>query len=65
MVPYLIFKSSSHFQFIFVYGERACSNIIDFHEAVQLSQYQLLKTLSFSHWIFLPTLSKIIDCRFN
>ena len=59
MVPYLIFKSLSHFQFIFVYGERACSNINDLHEAVQLSQYQFLKRLSFSHWMFLPTLSKI------
>ena len=42
----LIFKSLSHFEFIFVYGMRVCSNFIDLHAAVQLSQYYLLKRLS-------------------
>ena len=59
MVSCLIFKSLSYFQFIFEYGVRECSNFVDLHAAVQLSQCQLLKTLSFLHCIFLPPLSKI------
>ena len=47
MVSCLIFKSLSPFQFIFVYGERVCSNYIDLHVAVQLSQHHLLKRLPF------------------
>ena len=49
MVSSLIFKSLSHFEFIFVYGMRECSNFIDLHAAVQLSQHHLLKRLSFLH----------------
>ena len=30
MVSCLIFKSLSHFEFIFVYGVKGCSNFIDF-----------------------------------
>ena len=48
MVSCLIFKSLRHFEFIFVYGVRVCSNFIDLHAAVQLSQHHLLKRLSFS-----------------
>ena len=59
MVSCLMFKSLSHFEFIFVYGERVYSNFIDLHVAVQLSQHHLLKRLFFSHCIFLPPLSKI------
>ena len=33
MVSYLIFRSLSHFEFIFVYGVMECSNFIDLHEA--------------------------------
>ena len=62
MVSGLTFKSSVHFELIFVYGERVCSNYIDLHATVQLSQHHLLKRQSFSHCIFLPPLSKI-DCR--
>ena len=29
----LMFKCLSHFEFIFVYGERVCFNFIDFHVA--------------------------------
>ena len=47
MVSYLIFKSLSHFEFIFVCGVRECSNCIDIHSAVQLSQHHLLKRLPF------------------
>ena len=59
MVSGLTFKSLSHFKFIFVSGASKCSNVIDLHAAVQLSQYYLLKRLSFLHRIFLPRLLKI------
>ena len=39
MVSCLTFRSLNKFVFIFVYGMRLCSNFIDFHVAVQLSQY--------------------------
>ena len=47
-----------HFEFIFVYGVRKCSNFILLH-AVQFSQHHLLKRLFLPHCIFLPPLSKI------
>ena len=59
MVSCLIFNSLSHFEFIFGYGVRVCSNFIDLHAPVQLSQHHLLKRLSFFHCIFLPPLLKI------
>ena len=59
MVSCLTFRSLNHFEFIFVYREKVCSNFIDLHEAVQLSQHHLLKRLSFLHCIFLPPLLKI------
>ena len=59
MVSCLIFRSFSHFEFIFVYGVRVCSNIIDLYAAVQLVQQHLLKRLSFPNCIFLPPVSKI------
>ena len=36
MVSCLMFKSSSHFEFIFVHGERVCSSFIDLRAAVVL-----------------------------
>ena len=48
MVSYLIFKSFSHFEFIFVCGMRECSNFIDLHAAIWLYPHYLLKRLSFS-----------------
>ena len=57
IVSCLIFKALSHFEFIFVYGVRVCSNFIDLCVSVQLSQHPLLKRLSFLHCIFLPPLS--------
>ena len=42
-----MFKALSHFEFIFVYGVRVCSNFINLLVAVQLSQYYLLKRLFF------------------
>ena len=45
------FKSLSHFEFIFVYGVRVCSNFIDL---MRLSNFQhhLLKRLPFPHCTF-------------
>ena len=59
MVSCLIFRSLQHFEFIFVYGVRECSNFIDLHATVQLSQHHLLKRLYFFHYIFFPSLLKI------
>ena len=53
----LIFKSLTHFELIFVYGVRKCSNFILLHVAVQFSQHHFLKRLFFLHCIFLPPLS--------
>ena len=55
----LTFRSSVHFEFIFVYGVRRYSNFILLHVAVQFSQRHLLKRLSLPHCIFLHPLSKI------
>ena len=52
----LIFRYLIHFEFIFVYSVRECSNFIVLHVAVQYSQHKLLKTLSLLHCIFLPPL---------
>ena len=53
IVSGLTFRSLIHFEFIFVYGVRECSNFILLHVAVQFSQHHLLKRLSFLHRIFL------------
>ena len=39
----LTFKSLIHFEFIFIYGVRGCSNFILLHVALQFSQHPLLK----------------------
>ena len=57
MVFDLTFRSLIHFEFIFVYGVRECSNLILLHVAVQFSQHHLLKRLSLLHCISLPPLS--------
>ena len=59
MVSCHIFKSLSHFEFIFMHGVRVCSSFIDLHPLVQVSQQFLLNKLSFSHFIFMLPLSKI------
>ena len=48
IVSGLIFSSLIHFEFIFVYGVRECSNFIILCVALQFSQHNLLKKLSFS-----------------
>ena len=52
------FRSLIHFEYIFVYGVRKCSNLILLHVTVQFSQHHLLKRPSLPHYIFLPPLSK-------
>ena len=59
MVSGLTFRVLIHFEFIFVYCMRKCSNFILLHVAVQFSQYHLLKRLPFLHCIFLPLLWQI------
>ena len=59
IVSGLTFRSLIHFEFIFVYDVRKCSNFILLHVAVQFSQHRLLKRLSLFRCIFLPPLSKI------
>ena len=56
---HVLVKSLNHFEFIYVHDVRVCSNVIDLHVTVQLSQHHFLKTLSFSPHIFLPPLSEI------
>ena len=50
MVLCLMFRSLSHFEFIFVHGVRVCSNFIDLDPALQLSQHYLLKILAQLPW---------------
>ena len=59
IVSGLKFRTLIHFEFIFVYGVKECSNFIFLHVAVQFSQHHLLKRLSFLCCIFLPPLSQI------
>ena len=47
IVSGLTFMFLIHFEFIFVYGVRECSNFILLHVVVQFSQHHLLKRLSF------------------
>ena len=56
IVSGLSLKSLIHFEFIFVYVVRKCSNFILLHVAVQFFQHHLLKRLSLPHCIFLPPL---------
>ena len=58
IVSGLTFRSLIHFEFIFVYSVRACSNFILIHVAVQFCQHHLLKRLSF---LLLFLLSDVAD----
>ena len=55
MVLCLICKSVSHFEFIFEYAGKTCSNFIDLW---WLSIFPNMKCLSFIHCIVFPPLSK-------
>ena len=46
IVSALTFKSVIHFELIFVYNVRECSDFIPLYVAVQFSQHHLLKKLS-------------------
>ena len=59
MVLRLMFKSSIHLEYIFVYGVSWWSNFIFLNIAVQISQHHLLKRLFLLHCILLPPLSNI------
>ena len=59
IVSGLTFRSVIHFEFIFVYGVRKCSNFFLLYVALQFSQNCLWKRLSFLHDILLDSLSKI------
>ena len=54
----------SHFEFNFVYGVRECSNFIDLHAAVQLSQHHLLKRLSFFIVYSCFLCQRLLNCRY-
>ena len=60
IVSGLTFSSLIHFEFIFVYDVRKCSDFILLHVAVQFSQHRFVKRLSLPRLPpFLPPLSKI------
>ena len=46
----LAFRSLIHFEYIFIYGVRECSNFILLHVADQFSKHHLLKRVSFSYY---------------
>ena len=58
IVSGLTFRSLIHFEFIFVYGVRKCSNFICLHVAVQFSQHHFLKRLVFSPLYILASFVK-------
>ena len=55
IVSGLIFKSLIHFEFIFVYCVKKCSNFILLYVSVQFSQHLLLNRPSFLHCIILAS----------
>ena len=59
LVSGLIFRSLVHFEFIFVYGVKKCSNFILLEYNCQVFPEPLIERLSLPHDIFLPPLSKI------
>ena len=60
MVSCLILKSLSHFEFFFVYGVRVCSNFIDLHAAVQLSQHHW-KHIAFALFFYFYFLINVLQ----
>ena len=61
IVSSLTFRSLIHFEFIFVYGVRECSNFILLYIAVQFSQQRLLKRPSFFHLYSCLLCHRLID----
>ena len=62
MVSCLMFKSSIHFEFIFVHGVRVCPSFLALHAAVQVSQPCLLNRLSFSHFMLMKLEHTFTPC---
>jgi len=58
MVSCLIFKSFSHFEFIFVHGVRVCSSFIDLHAACPGFPAMLAEKTAFSPFYVLASLVK-------
>ena len=58
VVSGLTFRSLIHFEFIFVYGVRKCSNIIVLHVAVQFSQHQFIEEAVFAPLYILASFVK-------
>ena len=59
----ITFRSLIHFEFIFMYSVRECSNFIILYVAVQFSQNHLLKKMYFLHSIFFFPCHRLIDCK--
>ena len=59
----LTFKSSVHFELIFVYDVRYGSTFFLLHVDVQLSQHHLLKRLFFPHCTILAPIQKSVEHR--
>ena len=55
IVSGLTFRSLIHFEFIFVYGVRECSNFIPSHVAVQFSHHHLVEETVSSSLHILPS----------
>ena len=60
LVSGLTFTALIHFEFIFVYHVRKFSTFILWHVAAQFFYHHSLKRLSFPHYTFLPSFSKVI-----
>ena len=58
VVSGLTFRPLIHFEFIFVYGVRECSNFILLHVAVQFSQHHLTEEAVFSPLYILASFIK-------
>ena len=59
IVSHLTFRSLIHFEFIFAYDVRECTDFTFLYVAVRFSEHHLLKRLSLCHCIFLPLLLNI------
>ena len=62
IVSSLTFRCLIHFEFIFKYGVRECSDSILLHVAIQLSQHHLLKRLSFPYCMLWLSFQTLFDC---
>ena len=58
IVSGLAFRSLVHFEFVFVYGVRKCSNFILLHVAVQFFPAPLIEETDFSPLYFLASFVK-------